>query len=227
MSQEVLAGVPLRAITDPMSGFFLVRRSAVDAEALRPRGFKILLEILLSGRSLRSSEVPFRFGERNAGASKASLREGAKYLRRLVELRAGERARRLVGFAVVGALGVGVNTAMLALLVSDTGLWYPIAAVLATQVAILFNYALADRLVFRRVEVKRSGWLRLAGYVLVNNGTLVISSPLLVLLVSGVGIGLLAANVLSLALLVLLRFAIADSYIWRSEPPAHPLLGLD
>lgn len=78
----------LRGISDPMSGFFLVRRAAVDLNALRPRGFKVLLEILLCGRRLATSEVPFRFGERHAGDSKASLREGARYLRRLIELRA-------------------------------------------------------------------------------------------------------------------------------------------
>lgn len=52
----------LRSVSDPMSGFFLVRRSAIDAAALRPKGFKILLEILVSSRALTTSEVPFRFG---------------------------------------------------------------------------------------------------------------------------------------------------------------------
>jgi len=79
----------LRAVSDPLSGFFLIRRAAVDLADLRPRGFKILLEILVRGGPMRTSEVPFRFGERYAGESKASLREGVRYLRRLVELRLG------------------------------------------------------------------------------------------------------------------------------------------
>jgi dolichol-phosphate mannosyltransferase len=88
----------LRGVTDPMSGFFLVRRSAVDAAALRPGGFKILLEILVSGRVLTTSEVPFRFGDRHAGDSKASAGEGAQYLRRLVELRTtAQRLPRIAG----------------------------------------------------------------------------------------------------------------------------------
>src|SRR3954452_17585620 len=46
----------LRGVSDPMSGFFMVRRAAVDPAALRPRGFKILLEILArSPRVLRAS----------------------------------------------------------------------------------------------------------------------------------------------------------------------------
>jgi dolichol-phosphate mannosyltransferase len=78
----------LREVSDPMSGFFLVRRSAIDVSALRPCGFKILLEILLSGARLSTSEVEFRFGERHTGESKATLREGGRYLRRLIALRA-------------------------------------------------------------------------------------------------------------------------------------------
>ena len=78
----------LRAVSDPLSGFFLIRRAAVDPTELRPRGFKILLEILVRGTLLTTSEVPFRFGERYAGESKASLREGLRYLHALIELRA-------------------------------------------------------------------------------------------------------------------------------------------
>jgi glycosyltransferase involved in cell wall biosynthesis len=84
----------LRAVSDPLSGFFLIRRAAVDPTELRPRGFKILLEILVRGRPLTTSEVPFRFGERYAGESKASLREGLRYLHALIELRADVRRNR-------------------------------------------------------------------------------------------------------------------------------------
>jgi glycosyltransferase involved in cell wall biosynthesis len=89
----------LRSVSDPMSGFFLLRRSAVDTTALQPMGFKILLEILVSGNVVVTSEVPFRFGERHSGESKASWREGMAYLRRLLELRIPRRWRRLTGFA--------------------------------------------------------------------------------------------------------------------------------
>lgn len=77
----------LQTVTDPMSGFFLIRRAAVAANALKPSGFKILLEILLSDPPHLTSEVPFRFGERHAGDSKASMREAMLYLRRLLALR--------------------------------------------------------------------------------------------------------------------------------------------
>ena len=77
----------LRGVSDPMSGFFLVRRDAVVLEDLRPSGFKILLEILVRTHGLRRAEVPFEFADRFAGDSKASLREGVTYLRHVTRLR--------------------------------------------------------------------------------------------------------------------------------------------
>lgn len=67
-------------VKDPMSGFFLVRRACIQHVALQPQGFKILLEILVRGNVRSATEVPFVFGHRNAGRSKASLRVGLDYL---------------------------------------------------------------------------------------------------------------------------------------------------
>jgi glycosyltransferase involved in cell wall biosynthesis len=77
----------LAPVTDPMSGFFAVRTAAIDPAALRPRGFKILLEVLVRNPRLRVVEVPFEFADRHAGKSKASWREMARYLRQLAALR--------------------------------------------------------------------------------------------------------------------------------------------
>src|SRR5262249_36247174 len=70
-------------VSDPMSGFFAVRTAAVCPGDLRPRGFKILLEVLVRTPGLRVAEVPFTFAERHDGQSKASAREAARYLRQL------------------------------------------------------------------------------------------------------------------------------------------------
>ncbi len=77
----------LGTVTDPMSGFFLIRRDAIPLDRLRPHGFKILLEIAIRARRLQTAEVGFEFGQRFAGETKASLREGFRYLRQLAVLR--------------------------------------------------------------------------------------------------------------------------------------------
>lgn len=82
--------IRLRGCSDPMTGFFLLDRRCIDLDALRPRGFKILLEVL-TRQQLRIAEVPFAFGERGGGASKATLRQGWDFLRQLVRLRFGKR----------------------------------------------------------------------------------------------------------------------------------------
>lgn len=75
-----------RRTTDPLSGFFCVRRSVVAGLELRPIGFKILLELLVLCPRLAVADVPFTFAERHGGESKASLRQGALYLTHLASL---------------------------------------------------------------------------------------------------------------------------------------------
>jgi dolichol-phosphate mannosyltransferase len=63
-----------RAVSDPASGYFLVRRSAIANVPLQAQGFKLLVELLDKGRIERVAEVPFEFGVRRAGKSKGNLR---------------------------------------------------------------------------------------------------------------------------------------------------------
>jgi dolichol-phosphate mannosyltransferase len=67
-------------VKDPMTGFFLVRRACIRDITLETQGFKILLEILVRGGVRSAVEIPFSFGLRKAGSSKAGLREGLNYI---------------------------------------------------------------------------------------------------------------------------------------------------
>ncbi len=71
---------------DPMSGFFMVRRSCIDGIEMRKTGFKILLEILARAEIHSVVEIPFQFGRRQAGASKANLRVAIDYIGLLIRL---------------------------------------------------------------------------------------------------------------------------------------------
>src|SRR5919197_3108405 len=99
-------------VTDPLTGFFLTRRSALKVEDLKPDGFKILLEILVSHPQLQVSEVPIQFGHRHAGESKASVQETIKFFRGLYRLRLAGNAN-FVKFLLVGLSGLVVNSAAL------------------------------------------------------------------------------------------------------------------
>ncbi len=86
----ILATRPLQTsalrIADPMSGYFLVRRSCVDNILFQPAGFKLLLEILARGRLRSVEEIPFVFGRRTVGKSKVCLRVALDYLTLLCKL---------------------------------------------------------------------------------------------------------------------------------------------
>ena len=211
----------LRGVSDPMSGFFLVRRAALDVGALRPHGFKILLEILVRTPGLRVAEVPFSFGVRFSGRSKASPVEGVRYLRQLWRLRLRNVSLRLGRFGLVGATGLVVNTVLFAVLADVLGVWYLAAAVVATQGSSLWNFVLTDRWVFRG-RTRRLGLpSRLAAYLAMNNLALLVRVPLLFALVNGLGMHHVIANVVSLATLTLARFGLAEMWIWgeaRSQP---------
>jgi len=134
--------VKLRDVSDPMTGFFVVRPAAVDLTALRPRGFKILLEILARQR-LAVVEEPFVFGERFAGRSKATVANGMRYVQQLTLLRFG----RLSPFALIGAAGAVLNLAILAGL-QAVGVHYLPAVIWANVVTIVINFLLQERFVF-------------------------------------------------------------------------------
>lgn len=78
---------PLAPWSDPMAGFFALRREIWQrADPLDPIGYKIALELYVKGRCRRPVEVPIRFAVRAAGESKADLREGLRFFRHLARL---------------------------------------------------------------------------------------------------------------------------------------------
>ena len=84
------AALPLQRrelrIEDPVSGFFIVRREAIDGLCFETKGFKLLLEILVRARIRSAREIPFHFGGRTAGKSKAGAAVAFHYLHLLGRL---------------------------------------------------------------------------------------------------------------------------------------------
>jgi len=74
---------PLTAIKDITSGYFLVKREAIDGVELDPIGFKIGLEVIAKARYGRALEVPYVFTDRIAGTSKLNQNEIFNYLKQL------------------------------------------------------------------------------------------------------------------------------------------------
>jgi dolichol-phosphate mannosyltransferase len=76
----------LRPVTDPLSGFFIARRDILVDAALRPIGFKILLDILVRADHSQVKELPLRFAPRAGGSSKATIGQGKDFLAHVLTL---------------------------------------------------------------------------------------------------------------------------------------------
>ena len=85
---------PLTPERDSTSGFFAVRRSAIEGVDLSTRGFKIGLEIYVKGRHRARREIPYTFTDRKAGASKFGASAVANYLWQLTALAAWKLTNR-------------------------------------------------------------------------------------------------------------------------------------
>ncbi len=203
----------LRQCSDPMSGYFLVRREAVDLDRLRPDGFKILLEILARGSGLRVGEVPFSFATRHAGDSKADLRQGLVYARHLLRLRTDGVLARLAAFLLIGATGVLPNLATMAALLM-AGVHYAPAVAISTVVAATWNFVLTDSLLFRsrRSRPTHERWLAYLGLSVVD---IVLRVPVVAVLVEGAQVAVLPATVASIVLAGVLRFLAVDRWLYR------------
>ncbi|MCP5397186.1 MAG: glycosyltransferase family 2 protein [Sphingomonadaceae bacterium] len=155
---SALTGVEL---SDPMSGYFLLPAETVRqlAPQLSGIGFKILLDILAaSSPPLKVQEFPLQLAARRAGESKLDRAVAFEFLIGLYEKTFGHLVpTRFALFGTVGALGVGVHMAALALLYILAGSGFALAQAIATFVAMSFNFWLNNWLTYRDQRLKGLG----------------------------------------------------------------------
>lgn len=145
-----LVGVTL---TDPMSGFFMIRRAVVETEApkLAREGYKVLLDIAWSaGPALKVVELPYGFRERQAGESKLDALVTAEYLGLLLsKMFGGVLPVRFLMFAAVGLSGIAVHLAALRYATGVLGYEFEWAQFTAVVVAMTWNYVINNQLTYR------------------------------------------------------------------------------
>ena len=165
-------------VSDPMSGFFMLKRSVVDAIApkLSPGGFKLLLDILASVPSgVRVSEKPYVFRPRQVGQSKLDGLVVADFLGLLLAKLTGNLVPpRFFLFALVGAMGLIIHLAALRSTIVLAHASFNTAQIFASFVAMTFNFFLNNALTFR--DRRLSGFQAVRGlltfYLVCSVGTL-------------------------------------------------------
>jgi dolichol-phosphate mannosyltransferase len=142
------------AVTDPMSGFFMIRREIISrlAPRLSADGFKILVDVILSaGGGLNIVEVPYGFRKRNAGESKLSPLVAIDFLGLVIHhATAGVLPTRFVLFAMVGVVGLVVHIAALSVAVEWPGMFaFESGQIFATILAMASNFILNNEITYR------------------------------------------------------------------------------
>ena len=161
MLARVTTGV---TVSDPMSGFFMIRRDAFEPLApwLASEGFKILLDILATAHGqLRIAEVTYAFSARNTGASKFDTQNILDFLGLIVsKMTGGVVPVRFLSFAIIGSAGILVHLAALALFKNADADFGPAQAG-ATLVAMTSNFYLNNATTYR--DRRLSGWRAIKG----------------------------------------------------------------
>lgn len=216
-------------ITDPVSGFFAVRKQVVERAPLKPRGYKILLEVLGKGTWEKDKEIPFEFVDRETGASKLKIRTVIEYAQQVLDITlhsfthhqsaAWREWKRVYKFGIVGISGIVVNLGILYLLVEFFALNKDLASPIAIEFSILNNFIWNDLWTFGSVEDHKvsSRWHRLVSFNIVSVGGAVINYGIFLMLTSWFAVYYLAAQLIGILIGFVWNFLVNRRITWQRE----------
>jgi dolichol-phosphate mannosyltransferase len=226
----ILPGV-LARLSDPMSGYFMVRREAIAGVVMSPVGYKILIEVVARGRVRWIGESGYVFRERVEGESKVTAALYWQYFAHLVRLRwATLPNSRLLRFCIVGGSGVVVDMGLLFLL-SDPkmfGFGLTRSKIAAAETAICTNFLLNDAWTFgdlaRSVPGLRSKLRRFIGYNVICSAGVALNVVLLNLLFNFAHMNRYLANAVSIVAVTFWNYGLNRKLNWApvktdSMPP--------
>ncbi len=198
----------VRWIKDPASGYFMFKRRVIEDCELNPRGFKILMEILVKGNYSRVCEVPYTFGLRRRGSSKLGAGTVMSYILHVLDL-----SSPIVRFALVGALGTLVNLGALWIIHYALGVIHEIASALAIEISVLSNFFLNDLWTFRRK--RRTGIIgSIARYHLANASGILVQYAISVALFRIIRLESLTSQFIGIIFGFLVNYILSRKMVW-------------
>ena len=216
-------------IHDPVSGFFAVKRSVVEHAPLRPRGYKILLEVLGKGTWQKVKEIPFEFVDRATGSSKLGGRTIIEYAGQVIdnarfswnhhESAVWQEWVKLLKFGAVGLSGIIVNEGALIYLKGYIQFSLPVASIIAIELSILSNFILNDTWTFRTEQqhAMPHWWQRLLSFQVVSLGGAAINFVILNVLAVFAGVDYRVANILGILVAFSWNFWVNRRVTWKKS----------
>ena len=216
-------------VSDPMSGYFMVKRSAIANYPMNPLGYKILIEVLGRGSIGTVAEVGYVFQERQEGESKVTWRQYVDYILHLLRLRSRGRigkirekfrvpVKRFLSYGLVGLSGVFVDMSIFYLL-GTLGWGLTSSKIVSSEVAVLNNFLWNDLWTFRDISSRQTGWKKLIKRFVKFNLICLIGIGLnliiLNLLYNYLGINKNLANLIAIAIVTIWNFWFNLKLSWR------------
>ncbi|MEH2242425.1 glycosyltransferase family 2 protein [Nostoc sp.] len=226
----ILPGV-LGRVSDPMSGYFMVRRSAIANTTLNPVGYKILLEVIGRGKVHQVAEVGYVFCERKQGESKVTWKQYIDYIHHLVRLRLSTgrvgRLKRKVNFPVgrflrfglVGFSGVFVDLTVFYLLRTVIHLGLTRSTILSAAVAIINNFLWNDLWTFGDISQRQRNphqrFKRFLKFSAICLAGVILQALIINFLYNVLGINQYLAKLIAIAIATIWNFSINLKLSWR------------
>ncbi|MEH2076197.1 MAG: glycosyltransferase [Nostoc sp.] len=226
----ILPGV-LGRVSDPMSGYFMVRRSAIANAKLNPVGYKILLEVIGRGKVDQVAEVGYVFCERKEGESKVTWKQYIDYIHHLVRLRlstgrVGRFSRkvnfpigRFLRFGLVGFSGVFVDLTVFYLLRTVIHLGLTRSTILSAGVAIINNFLWNDLWTFSDISQRQRDphqrFKRFLKFSAICLAGVVLQALIINFLYNVLGINQYLAKLIAIAVATIWNFWINLKLSWR------------
>lgn len=211
--------IPTRKTSDPGSGFFVFRKKIIEKVKLQPKGFKILIEILMRTKFNKVVEVPYEFLPRENDDSKATIGQGIEMLKQMWTIfKTVPEAGRFIKFCIVGASGVLVNLGVLYVLVEFFGMNKSIAWIISVALSILSNFLLNNVFTYsdRQAASKNESLKRVVYYYVISTATMIFNFLVFRL---GLWIGLyyILAALIGILLTTFLNFILVTKFIWKKK----------
>ncbi len=212
-------------VSDPMSGFFAIRRDVFHAcvHDLSQQGYKILLDIISSApRELKIAELPYVFRSRTQGESKVDLMIMLEFLFLLIEkVTRGLIPPRFVLFSAVGGLGLLFHLAVLQAL-KAAGATFLSAQATATIAAMTLNYVVNNSVTYRSQRLR--GGRFVIGYlvfcVVCSIGGIA-NIGVADLVLAGDGGSWAVAGIAGALMSAVFNFGVATQFVWTQRRRAR------